>query len=212
MEEDQVFAHEESRDGKNIMGSYQVNLPDGRLQIVEYVADDTGFHAEVKYVGEAIIPTAEELAQQKEEKRKKAAAAASASGKKDKNNRGKNGGKTNRPVKTYGFVDGSARRPVSSGYGAPAAPVVTTAAPAQTAPLVQAQAQEQEVEKVVLPTKVYGFIQGFESMSKEDEDAGETSEEYEYDEDEDYDDEEDGEDEYDYEYYEDEEEEYEDEK
>jgi hypothetical protein len=35
-------------------GEYTVDLPDGRVQVVSYVADhDKGFMADVKYVGEA---------------------------------------------------------------------------------------------------------------------------------------------------------------
>lgn len=55
-DKDQKFAHEESRDGENIEGSYHVDLPDGRRQTVKYVADESGFHAEVTYEGEAVIP------------------------------------------------------------------------------------------------------------------------------------------------------------
>ncbi|TRY67754.1 hypothetical protein TCAL_03107 [Tigriopus californicus] len=54
-DKDQKFAHEESRDGENIEGSYHVDLPDGRRQTVKYVADESGFHAEVTYEGEAVI-------------------------------------------------------------------------------------------------------------------------------------------------------------
>eukprot|EP00095_Tigriopus_kingsejongensis_P007202 snap_masked-scaffold192_size271026-processed-gene-1.8 protein:Tk07202 transcript:snap_masked-scaffold192_size271026-processed-gene-1.8-mRNA-1 annotation:"calcium-binding protein p-like" len=53
--EDQNSAKMESRDGEKIEGSYHVALPDGRKQIVEYVADGSGFHAEVRYEGEAIL-------------------------------------------------------------------------------------------------------------------------------------------------------------
>merc|ERR1711956_157080 len=43
----------ESQDaGGNLQGSYRVNLPDGRVQIVTYTADHTnGFIADVKYEG-----------------------------------------------------------------------------------------------------------------------------------------------------------------
>ena len=48
------FGHQEERDGYATKGSYKVNLPDGRVQIVKYVADDyNGFNAEVTYEGEA---------------------------------------------------------------------------------------------------------------------------------------------------------------
>ncbi len=37
-----------------LQGEYTVDLPDGRVQVVSYVADhDKGFMADVKYVGEA---------------------------------------------------------------------------------------------------------------------------------------------------------------
>ncbi|XP_076048819.1 uncharacterized protein LOC143029776 isoform X2 [Oratosquilla oratoria] len=45
----------EARDGKRVQGSYKVALPDGRTQIVTYVADDDGFHADVTYEGESIL-------------------------------------------------------------------------------------------------------------------------------------------------------------
>ena len=48
----------ESQDaGGNLQGSYRVNLPDGRVQIVTYTADHTnGFIADVKYEGTAVYP------------------------------------------------------------------------------------------------------------------------------------------------------------
>ena len=46
-------AHEDS-DGKAVKGGYQVLLPDGRTQTVNYVADHyTGYVADVKYSGAA---------------------------------------------------------------------------------------------------------------------------------------------------------------
>ena len=42
-------ANEESADGKTVIGSYTVNLPDGRVQTVTYTADHhNGFVADVK--------------------------------------------------------------------------------------------------------------------------------------------------------------------
>ncbi|KAK4301769.1 hypothetical protein Pmani_026121 [Petrolisthes manimaculis] len=51
------FGHAENSDGKAITGSYQVALPDGRIQKVTYVADHyNGFQANVEYEGEAKYP------------------------------------------------------------------------------------------------------------------------------------------------------------
>lgn len=48
------FGHQEARDGDNTQGSYYVQLPDGRLQRVQYYVDgDSGYQAEVTYEGEA---------------------------------------------------------------------------------------------------------------------------------------------------------------
>ncbi|XP_023331627.1 DNA-directed RNA polymerase II subunit rpb1 [Eurytemora carolleeae] len=41
-------------------GEYTVALPDGRLQLVSYFADEDGFHATVTYEGEPSYPTHEE--------------------------------------------------------------------------------------------------------------------------------------------------------
>ncbi|XP_071517555.1 uncharacterized protein [Panulirus ornatus] len=43
------FGHQESRDGGKTTGHYYVVLPDGRIQVVKYTADDQGFVAEVSY-------------------------------------------------------------------------------------------------------------------------------------------------------------------
>ena len=51
-----VFSQNENSDAKNVNGYYSVNLPDGRVQTVKYVADHEGyggFNAEVTYEGEA---------------------------------------------------------------------------------------------------------------------------------------------------------------
>merc|ERR1712025_1312598 len=49
-------AETQGADG-NLQGSYRVNLPDGRVQIVTYTADHTnGFVADVKYEGVAQYP------------------------------------------------------------------------------------------------------------------------------------------------------------
>ncbi|CAB4063412.1 unnamed protein product [Lepeophtheirus salmonis] len=49
------FSAEENSDAKTVAGSYQVALPDGRVQTVTYTADDyAGFVADVTYEG---VPT-----------------------------------------------------------------------------------------------------------------------------------------------------------
>ena len=45
----------ESRDGKQIRGQYKVALPDGRTQIVDYTADETGFHPVITYEEPALV-------------------------------------------------------------------------------------------------------------------------------------------------------------
>ncbi|CAL4059348.1 unnamed protein product, partial [Meganyctiphanes norvegica] len=51
------FSQNEESDGNVVRGSYTVQLPDGRTQIVTYEADhDNGYRANVEYVGEAQFP------------------------------------------------------------------------------------------------------------------------------------------------------------
>lgn len=45
------FGHQEQRDGDQTQGSYHVLLPDGRLQTVEYEADQDGYRPTVSYQG-----------------------------------------------------------------------------------------------------------------------------------------------------------------
>nr|KAI9558676.1 hypothetical protein GHT06_015465 [Daphnia sinensis] len=47
------FGHKESSDGAIVTGTYYVLLPDGRMETVNYKADDNGYVAEVSYEGEA---------------------------------------------------------------------------------------------------------------------------------------------------------------
>merc|ERR1712072_163564 len=53
------FNAQETSDGKATSGSYQVHLPDGRVQTVTYTADHyNGFVADVKYEGTPVYPEA----------------------------------------------------------------------------------------------------------------------------------------------------------
>lgn len=45
------FGHRAQSDGAKVQGQYHVLLPDGRNQIVDYTADDSGYNANVKYEG-----------------------------------------------------------------------------------------------------------------------------------------------------------------
>ena len=51
------FNAQETADGKAVSGSYQVALPDGRVQTVTYTADHyNGYIADVKYEGTPVYP------------------------------------------------------------------------------------------------------------------------------------------------------------
>ncbi|XP_078041499.1 pro-resilin [Augochlora pura] len=50
------FGHHESRKDNEASGTYHVLLPDGRTQIVDYVADDAGYRPMVRYEGTATFP------------------------------------------------------------------------------------------------------------------------------------------------------------
>ena len=53
------FSAQENADGKAVTGSYQVALPDGRVQTVTYTADHyNGYVADVKYEGVPVYPEA----------------------------------------------------------------------------------------------------------------------------------------------------------
>lgn len=47
------FSQSETRDGQSAQGQYNVLLPDGRTQTVDYQADSKGFRPKIKYEGEA---------------------------------------------------------------------------------------------------------------------------------------------------------------
>jgi len=47
------YSHTETRDGDHAQGEFNVLLPDGRKQIVEYEADQDGFKPQIRYEGEA---------------------------------------------------------------------------------------------------------------------------------------------------------------
>lgn len=53
------FYHAEKREEGLTKGSYKIQLPDGRVQTVTYVADGNGFHPKITYEGEAQYPNAE---------------------------------------------------------------------------------------------------------------------------------------------------------
>lgn len=43
------FGHQETREDDFAQGEYHVLLPDGRMQIVEYEADEEGFRPRIRY-------------------------------------------------------------------------------------------------------------------------------------------------------------------
>lgn len=46
------FGHTQNRDTDGVThGEYHILLPDGRIQSVKYMADEQGFHADVRYNG-----------------------------------------------------------------------------------------------------------------------------------------------------------------
>lgn len=44
-----AYSHKEQRTGNKTHGEYRVSLPDGRVQVVSYVADERGYRAKVSY-------------------------------------------------------------------------------------------------------------------------------------------------------------------
>lgn len=51
------FSHTQKQENGAVQGSYKVQLPDGRVQIVRYTADDVhGYRADVTYEGEVHAP------------------------------------------------------------------------------------------------------------------------------------------------------------
>lgn len=43
------FGHQETREEESARGEYHVLLPDGRMQIVEYEADEEGYRPKIRY-------------------------------------------------------------------------------------------------------------------------------------------------------------------
>lgn len=50
------FGHREMRKDMEATGTYHVLLPDGRTQIVDYIADQNGYRPMVRYEGTATYP------------------------------------------------------------------------------------------------------------------------------------------------------------
>ncbi|OXA59214.1 uncharacterized protein LOC110844777 [Folsomia candida] len=46
----------EIRDGDVVQGQYRVLLPDGRIQIVSYIADRFGYRPTIKYINKGVLP------------------------------------------------------------------------------------------------------------------------------------------------------------
>lgn len=46
------FSHSQQQNNGAVEGNYNVQLPDGRTQIVKYIADNNGYRADVSYVDE----------------------------------------------------------------------------------------------------------------------------------------------------------------
>lgn len=51
-----IYHSQQQDDQGFVKGSYEVPLPDGRVQIVTYTADGDGYHPEISYKGEAASP------------------------------------------------------------------------------------------------------------------------------------------------------------
>lgn len=52
------YSHQQSSDGRVTQGEYRVLLPDSRVQIVRFTADENGYVADVQYEGTAQFPQA----------------------------------------------------------------------------------------------------------------------------------------------------------
>lgn len=52
------FSHIQKQENGAVKGSYKVRLPDGRVQITKYTADDSGYHADVTYEDDGVVPAA----------------------------------------------------------------------------------------------------------------------------------------------------------
>jgi hypothetical protein len=55
------YAQQEVVDPKAVRGFYRVALPDGRIQLVKYRADENGFVTDVSYQGQATYPEEKNL-------------------------------------------------------------------------------------------------------------------------------------------------------